>query len=519
MMHRDAASVHGVGQWTGLALLGVLLAVLAAHVGAVALDIMTAIRYPFELGYAEGIVWQQAALIPGPRMYGTSQDLPFIVFNYPPLYYLLARAALSLQPDLLAAGRFVSALSTVLIAAPSAAGLVLIATRGRGQPIGAIEVGCAMAAGMLVLCLPTVRSYGAMMRPDILATSLGMMGLLVGAWSNGRFWGTAGALLLCVAAVFAKQTHLSAGVAVFLIALLRNPRGALGAAALAGGVGLAAVGWLELLTGHGFLRNIIDYNITPFSAWHAYRIFKGSRASYPFIALMLVAFVVLGWAVLPSAARLRPGAVLQDMRALRGADRATACRALLLLRFALATLMLPTAFKDGSNYNYLLECLSTGCVLIGVLLVDLARGGTGSARWFQGVTVVLLVGVALLPMRQMPDLMAKEAPAQAALVERIAAAQKPVSSENMVLLMRAGKPVIYEPRMAEQMAVAGTWDEAPLVEMIRAHGFAFMITTDFQMNGTRRTPTVEAAMMEAYPRVEQAGPRLWLRLPPGDDQP
>ena len=115
--------------------------------------------------------------------------------------------------------------------------------------------------------------------------------------------------------------------------------------------------------------------------------------------------------------------------------------------------------------------------------------------------------------------MAKEGPAQAALVERIAAAEKPVSSENMVVIMRAGKSLIYEPRMAEQMAVAGTWDEAPLVEMIRAHGFAFMITTDFQMNGTRRTPTVEAAMMEAYPRVEQVGPRLWLRLPSGDDQP
>ena len=174
MMHRDAALVRGVGQWTGLVLFGVLLSVLAAHVGAVGLDIMTAIRYPFELGYAEGIVWQQAALIPGPRMYGTSQDLPFIVFNYPPLYYLLARAALLMQPDLLAAGRFVSALSTVLIA-PSVAGLVLIASQRRGQPISAIEVGCAMAAAMLVLCLPAVRSCGAMMRPDVLAVALSMM--------------------------------------------------------------------------------------------------------------------------------------------------------------------------------------------------------------------------------------------------------------------------------------------------------------------------------------------------------
>jgi hypothetical protein len=36
------------------------------------------------------------------------------------------------------------------------------------------------------------------------------------------------------------------------------------------------------------------------------------------------------------------------------------------------------------------------------------------------------------------------------------------------------------------------------------------------MNGTRRTPAVEAAMTAAYPRVEQAGPSLWLHLPPND---
>ena len=53
--------------------------------------------------------------------------------------------------------------------------------------------------------------------------------------------------------------------------------------------------------------------------------------------------------------------------------------------------------------------------------------------------------------------------------------------------------------------------------MIRARGFAFMITTDTK-HGTRRTPAMEAAMMEAYPRIEQAGPRLWLHLPPSDDQ-
>ena len=118
--------------------------------------------------------------------------------------------------------------------------------------------------------------------------------------------------------------------------------------------------------------------------------------------------------------------------------------------------MLSTAFKSGGNYNYLLEWLCTGCVLIGVLLVDLTRSGAGSGRWLQGATLLLALGVAVLPLRQMPDLMAKEGPAQAALVERIAAAQKPVASENMVLLMRAGKPVIFEPAIVSRTGLRGT---------------------------------------------------------------
>ena len=42
----------------------------------------TLLAYPFG-DYGEGIVWQQALLIPGPRMYGQIDHLPFLVFHYP----------------------------------------------------------------------------------------------------------------------------------------------------------------------------------------------------------------------------------------------------------------------------------------------------------------------------------------------------------------------------------------------------------------------------------------------------
>src|SRR5471030_2707820 len=125
MMRGEASSV---GPRIGVLLLGGLLALLSLHVACVCLDFVASIRYPFELDYGEGIVWQQAALIPGPRMYGSSQELPFIVFHYPPLYYLFVRAAAFFMPDMLSGGRLVSAVSAVLIA-PLVASLVLVAAR------------------------------------------------------------------------------------------------------------------------------------------------------------------------------------------------------------------------------------------------------------------------------------------------------------------------------------------------------------------------------------------------------
>jgi len=84
----------------------------------------------------------------------------------------------------------------------------------------------------------------------------------------------------------------------------------------------------------------------------------------------------------------------------------------------------------------------------------------------------------------------------------------------MTLLIRAGKPVIFEPVIATELASLGRWDQGPLVNMIRSGGFAFMITTEDTPGGSlHRTPAVDAAMRRAYPRVERFGPELWLHLP------
>lgn len=474
----------------GPVLLGALLVLLGIHVAEACLNFATAIRYPFELDYGEGIVWQQAELIPGPRMYSASTALPFIVFHYPPLYYLVVHVARLLQPDYLAAGRLVSALSTLPIML-SVTGIVLLATRRPGEARPVTDYAIALAMALLVLSLHAVRSWALLMRVDMLAVALATTGVLIAIWCNGRLWGTVCALLLCGAAVFTKQTELPAGVAVFAMTLLRNPRAALGAAAIAGSICLAALALMEARTGGGFLLNIIVYNMNPWAFWNGHAVLLKERDTLPIALLILLA------AYLVYRRREQFG------------------RGLLLIYFALASLMLVTIFKVGSNYNYLLDWLTSGTALLGIMLIDLYHAGSWRGWAYPVAIAAVILSVAAQPVHLIDNIMAADnLGPQEAMVRRIAAATKPVSAENMALVMRAGKQLYFEPMIAASLANAGIWDEGPLLDMIRSGGFAFMQTHDDTEGGNDfRSKAVDAAMRKAYPRVERVPPNGWLHLP------
>jgi hypothetical protein len=342
---------------------------------------------------------------------------------------------------------------------------------------------------------------------DMIAVALGLAGVAIAAWSDGKLWGATGGLLLCVASVYCKQTELPAGIAVFVVMLLRRPRAAIGAASIAASSALSVLGFMQWVTSGGFLDNIIGYNVNRLAWANLDDVFWPERTSFPLMVLMPIAAYYVFRTVLATSP--------QDARSLfrvRLANRATVARAMVLLHFALATLMLVTVFKSGGNCNYLLDWLCVGSVLMGVWLCDLRHAG----RHFGAVVGLIILCLLPLPVRQMPDEFPRaDLVRQSALVRRIAAATGPVASENMTLLMLAGKSVIIEPAIVTELASVGRWNEQPLVRMIASRGFAFMITTDDVHGATpHRTLAVDTAMRLAYPRVEQAGPTLWLHLPP-----
>lgn len=496
----------------------VVVALLVVHVRAILGDFATAIFSPLEFDYGEGIVWQQAALIPGPSMYSASQALPFIVFHYPPVFHLLARAAATFMPSLLAAGRLVSVTGTLSIAV-SVAALVGLATSVPGRKRLPTDWLSMVIAGMLVLCLHVVHLWGMVMRVDAAAIAFALAGVLVGLRADGRLVPTTVGMLLCLCAVFTKQTQISAGVALFLVTLMRAPRCALWAAAITGGFGLGIVGLLQWVTHGGFLLNIVEYNINRFSLQTFYDTYASERTSVLVAVPALASLPILlrtWWRMQRRVPQARVGSRAWLAAAL--ADRDAACRVLLVIYLFLSTLTLATTFKSGSNFNYLFEWLAIACAVLGVSLADLARApsASGGSSGLILLLVPLLVFVVFMPTRPLAFLHDSGALAlRQQLLQRIASATKPVASDNMTLLMQAGKRVIFEPAIATELAELGMWDEAPLVAMIKARGFAFVVTTgDAHVRAARRTPAVKAAIEEAYPKVEQLGAETWVNSPP-----
>ena len=487
----------GTASWGSALLLIGLLVALASHAGGGLMDSLAAIRNPGEIDYGEGIVWQQAALIPGSSMYGSGSNLPFIVFHYPPLYYLATHLAGVFTPDLLAAGRLVSGLSAVAIAM-LVAGLVLAATPA--GPQHGRRFACAAVAGLLVYNVHALRIWGLLMRVDTLAVALSLGGILIAARSDGKWRSTTCALLLCVAAVYCKQTELPAGLAVFTIAMLRNPRAAVTAAAVALITGLVPLAGLQWATHGGFLHNIIADNINRFDVATGLRTLVAEAPSLPLALLIVCAGVYL---FSPVVSRRDWAADLSN--------HVMAARALLLMQIGLSTLMLSTIFKSGGSINYFLDWLCIGSAIVGVFLYDVMD----KARIAPIVVAMLCAAILLSPLRFMPDHpSAADQASQDALVQQIRAATMPVASEDMVVLMRAGKPVIYEPAIVTELAALGRWNERPLVDMVASGGFAFMLTEDDDAGATsRRSPAVDRAMRYAYPVVVQVRPNLWMHRP------
>jgi hypothetical protein len=475
-----------------------------------------AIRYPFGLDYGEGIVWQQAVLIPGPEMYGDITRYPFIVFHYPPLYHLVTRMVVASGADWLTAGRAISVVSTLSIVVMCA---VLIYRVGRPSfgPLPSL-IGAAFG-GLTTLTHPEIIVWSPLMRVDMLAVALSFAGLLLCERSFDRPRFLYGAVIAFIAAVYTKQTAMAAalaGLGPFLILQLRR---AFLPVLLGFAVAVAILIWLSWYTEGRFLQHIITYNINRFDipaslSW-VLAVMWTNQLYLLVVCIGIAAVISLAWSELNSG---KPGGMMSRLRH----SRLTLFALILLSYLAFSSMTLIAGGKSGAGPNYDIEWLCVLSLFIGVAVSFALHSAAQSQAPLIGLLAPLVIAVPLvLQWRSVPlpdpsrlhDTAGQHERQQ--LVRWVHQASKPVLSDDMVLLMSAGKEVPLEPAIFAELSATGQWDERHEIDLLTSGFFQFVVTLGDRGDDifdSRYNPGVADAIESAYPRVvEFAGYKV--RLP------
>lgn len=477
-----------------------------------------AIAFPYELDYGEGVVWQQIHLLLSGDGYGPIDGFPAIVFHYPPLYHLATAALAAITGmDELAAGRLLSVGATLAMAGFATATIIALSADRVGR-LPAWTGGFLGAAATLNI-LP-VQSWSYLMRVDMLSIALGLAGFYFGLRSLVRPGAIHLAAALFVAAVYTKQTAVAAPVAVFAVLLVLRPRTAWMGIATGAILGFGALAFVTWLTDGGFLHHIVSYNINRFNARGLLDIIVVLVLHLAYIIAALLG--IYTWQYGFSQNRLANGERQNLPQRLR-ASPVDAGHVMALVYLTLTTLMLALATKSGASINYFIEW---GCTIIlfgGVALTNTAATATGSRMNTRaGAATALLPLFLILQAHQLwgkaDERLSAQIPRQqemARVVELVRSARRPVVSDDMVVVLRGGKPVVWEPAIFAELASNGTWDERPFLERIGKREFAFFITIGQPGNplyDDRHSPAVSRAIETFYP-VERSLGAYHLHFP------
>ena len=217
-----------------------------------------ALGYKFGLDYSEGLIWQQVLWLGGPHSYGDISHYPFVVFEYPPLYLLAVKTVAACGVGMLAAGRGVSIVSTLVLCC--LIGMVTWRACRSNVRRPAAAAGALVAALLPAALLPVI-SWSVLMRVDMLALTLTYAGIALATcalrWPRLLY----PAVVAFVLAVFTKQIYLAAPVSFAAVMLVRSPAVACRAYGMGALLGTALVAWLSWITGGGFIRHVLLYNV------------------------------------------------------------------------------------------------------------------------------------------------------------------------------------------------------------------------------------------------------------------
>ena len=490
--------------------LGYLLVLWAALLSRPALFLArgwSALHYPFELDYGEGVVIWQAQQVTNLTLAFRSIDkFPHMVFHYPPLYHLTSRLFDLATGDLLVAGRLVSILSTLGIGLLS--GLIVWSALPRRMALSVRATG-AVAGAALCFSLESL-GWAVYMRVDMLALFLEFAGIYLYLEGSRRPSLEYAGFFCFFLALFAKQTMIAGPLACGIVALLVAPGRAvrqLGLLIACAGLSMAA---LELMTHGQFFRHLFLYNRNPVSLASLMSILRPNIVAMGSIASAALALPVAFMAGLFARPRGRSARFRAAM--LHSPSHRFMAVVGLFLVFAAGVSL--TAAKVGASQNYMLEWNLAACPLAAMLVADVLHGWQRQRRVLPTHVAILCLAVVFTRafgglqatsfIFEDPDGVRRQN--AAAVLERIKGVAGPVYSTDMVLLYRARKALAAEPAIISVLAEQGQWDDTPFVKRIESGYFGLIVSSRFPLSDRLMfSPGVAAAIERAYEPRERIG--------------
>lgn len=439
-------------------LAAVLGLVVAAQVALFALHAWRFTTFPFQLDYGEGPILQIALrFAQGESLYPPlNQGYPYVIASYVPLYYVVCGLAAKLTGPSFLGGRLISVLSALALAL--CCGLVVWDHTKRRFP--------AFLAGGMVLALPIIMVWSALMRTDMLALALS----LAGFWLFQRGRRTTGIVLFALA-VMTRWTNV-ASIAAALAGLLLQRKwkpALLWGAAQAVLILLLVFGANAATHGGMFDQLRLHTSSSLGKSWtwgQVGLLFSVATGEWP-VYFVLGALGAIWCAVRP------PHRVIASY-------------------FALSWAIFFTSGRIGSTFNYLMEPLAVGAIAIGIMWAELAAldlpkvsaryqslartvtlatlGGMSGALALQMVAsdLNLTYGISLLRSKA-------DGNSSAYVLQRIREAPGPTLCEDVGLQIQAGREVPLDPFEFTQLAHKGAFDPSHVYADVRAGKFPLIV--------------------------------------------
>ncbi len=448
------------------------------------------IRFPYGLDYGEGPLLDQVRrLLAGESLYKPNLDKPpFMISNYPPLYVVLT-ALISRLTHLppLAVARGISALAGIL----AAMGVAHIA-----QEVGATQWAGALAAA-LFLSHPFLITWLPYARVDMLALGLSLAGLamLVPYSPSRRRLVTS--MVLLAAAIYARQTYALAAPLASVIWVGRHDRRQAGmAVAVLGAFVLVPGLLLQVGTRGGFLLHVVVANVNPYDVDRLTESGKMFLQAWPIAVLLaLVHVAVVGYHRIRTGQTYRPVGIY------------------LLLPYSVGAIGTAIAVgKVGSNVNYYLELIAALAIWSGSIMAgEIPRRGPTSVRvllFYLAVSQISwgLIADWLVPvhnLRQQWDQL-PQIEAIYDLIEEGVHKGPVIADDHMVMVVKAGQSLYYQPFEYGQLYNSGLWSGKRFLEDIRVRKFP-LIMVNTSLREQRWPPGIWRVIEENYEMKERCG--------------